>query len=428
MRPPGRPAQNHKRGARAGVRRTRAAPKSELAVLQTAYKEALEQQAATADILRAISAAQSDAGPVFDAIAKNAKRLLNARNAAVARRFGDALHLAAYTATTRAGDQYLENLFPAKLTGQGAMGKAMLTGAPCCIADVQTDPGYSPEFRAGARKRGYRSLLAVPIVHDGESIGAITVTRREPGDFSDQQIRLLQTFADQAVIAIENVRLFRELQTRNKDLSEALEQQTATSEILKVISGSPTDTKPVFEAIALSAARLFAPATVGVNLLDGDLIRLGGFAGPLSTEQAHEFAATFYPVPYDPKKSAAALAIAEARVIEVTNTDAADAPTITTSIAAHVGFRSIAQIPLMRGSQAIGTIAIAHPQAGFKVSPKQLDLMKTFADQAVIAIENVRLFSEIQDKTRQLEVANKHKSDFLANMSHELRTPLNAII
>ena len=181
-------------------------------------KEALERQTATAEILRAISGAQTEVQPVFEAIARSARRLLNGRYAVVVRKVDDALHLVAHTLTAETGAESLQGLFPAKLTGVGATGKAVLTGKPAWIVDVQIDPDYSASFRAGARARGYRSQLTVPIVGNGESIGAITVTRPEPGEFSAQQIELLRTFADQAVIAIENVRLFREIQEKSAQL------------------------------------------------------------------------------------------------------------------------------------------------------------------------------------------------------------------
>ncbi|HWV89949.1 MAG TPA: GAF domain-containing protein, partial [Burkholderiales bacterium] len=210
---------------------------AKLAVARRAHREALEQQTATAEILKVIAASPADTQPVFDAIARSAQKLLDAHYANVTRLVGDELHLAAYTGTGTSAAS-LRQLFPAKVTGQGALGKAVLTGAPNWVADVETDPAYSAAFRHGARERGYRSLLAVPMLRDQVAIGAIAVTRRDPGPFTDHQISVLKTFADQAVIAIENVRLFNETK-------EALERQTATAEVLKVISSSPTDVQPV---------------------------------------------------------------------------------------------------------------------------------------------------------------------------------------
>ncbi|MGH8676395.1 MAG: GAF domain-containing protein, partial [Burkholderiales bacterium] len=235
----------------------------------------LEQQTATSEILRVISSSPTDVQPVFDAIARSALRLIGGHSAGVARRADDTLHLAAITATNEAGDEALRKMFPAKLTGQGVLGKAVLSGLPAYVSDFETDPAYSPAFRETVRLRGYRALLAVPMMRDGGAVGGITVTRRDPGPFTDHQINLLKTFADQAVIAIENTRLFKELQARNRDLTESLEQQTATSEILRVISQSQRDVQPVFETIVANALKLCGASRGALFTYDGNLVRIG---------------------------------------------------------------------------------------------------------------------------------------------------------
>jgi signal transduction histidine kinase len=384
--------------------------------------QTLERQTATAEILRAISGAQTDVQPVFEVIARSAQRLLNGRYGLVVRKVDDTLHLVAHTLTSETGAASLQALFPTKLTGVGATGKAILGGKPAWIVDVETDPGYSEEFRAGARSRGYRSQLTVPIVAKGEPIGAITVTRSEAGEFSDQQVRLLQTFADQAVIAIENVRLFNETK-------EALEHQTATSEILGVINSSPTRVEPVFDAIVNSATTLFPGWNSSVVMLEGDLLYRRAWAGPRRLDEDSDKAVQkLFPMPFDPATVVAAKVIADAEVVEVPDAEAPGVSPRLANTARTAGYRSIVFVPLLREGKGIGVIGLNHVQAGLRFTPKQLALVRTFARQAVIAIENARLFREIQDKSAQLEVANKHKSDFLANMSHELRTPLNAII
>jgi signal transduction histidine kinase len=422
MPTPARKAQKRNGTARTGVRKSRPDRKaSPLEKARDTYRQLQAQQAATAEILHAISVARRDVRPVFQAIANSARRLLSAHYADVALRTNGTLELVAYTKTSPPADAALKKLFPARLTGQGAAGKAILTGRPAWIVDVETDPAYSEEFRAGARLRGYRSLLSVPIIAEKQSIGAIVVTRRQPGLFGRNEIALLQTFADQAAIAIENARLFNETK-------EALERQTATAEILKVISGSTTDTQPVFEAIVRAAVRLFPMSNATIFMRDGDLMRLHAVEGATVDEAVRRELHAIYPIPFDPAISTSARAMVERRTNSCPDTEAPGVPDHIRRAGRAGRFRSNAVVPLVRDDEGIGSIVITHPQPGYRLNDKQLDLLRLFADQAVIAIENVRLFREIQEKSAQLEVANRHKSEFLANMSHELRTPLNAII
>ena len=214
-----------------------------------ALTEALDTQTATSDILRVISQSQTDVQPVFDAIVASAVRLLGAYSGALTRIAGDQIELAALTSTDAAGDAALRARFPQPLHSEGPHAQAIRDRAPLNIADAQTDPRVPEAVRASARVRGYRSQVVVPLLRHDEAVGAIAVTRREPGGFTDDEIALLKTFADQAVIAIENVRLFNELEGAEPRPDRALEQQTATSEILRVISSSPTDVQPVFDTI-----------------------------------------------------------------------------------------------------------------------------------------------------------------------------------
>jgi len=383
-------------------------------------KKALEQQTATAEILKVISNSPTDTQPVFDEVAKNAMRVLAGFSAVVTRRLGDALHLVGYTSTSKPGDEYLKSLFPMLLSGQERQHAVVVrTKAPAYYADTE-GPGVHPIARDSARVRGFRSQLTVPLLREGDTIGTISVTRREPGRFTDQQIALLQTFADQAVIAIENVRLFTETK-------ESLEQQTATADILKVISSSPTQVQPVLDAIVRSGARLFAPCSAAIVMREGDVLSLKAVAPDVSPA-AIERVRSFYPYRFDAKTCLSAQAIAEGRAFHVDDVHQPDVSEMTAKIGRAAGFRSVVIVPLTREGEGIGVLTLTHPEAGYRLSDKQLALLRTFADQAVIAIENVRLFKEIQEKSAQLEVANQHKSEFLANMSHELRTPLNAII
>jgi len=213
-----------------------------------------------------------------------------------------------------------------------------------------------------------------------------------------------------------------------KAYREAVAQQAATVEILKVIGNFPADAQSVFDAIVQRAARLFAPCNAGVTMLEGGQLHLRAMAGPRVGALDRKEIAAVYPLPYDPQRVMTARVVEQARTLEIPDSAAPGVPEIF-SRAAKVGkFRSAVFVPLVRDGKGIGTLVLTHPRPGFKLKPRQLALLKTFADQALIAIENARLLHEIREKTRQLEVASRHKSEFLANMSHELRTPLNAVI
>jgi len=361
-------------------------------------REALERQTATAEILRVISSSPTDVQPVFDAIARSALQLIGGHSAAVARRVDDTLHLAAITATSEAGDEALRKFFPAKLTGQGALGKAVLSGLPASVSDIETDPAYSPAFREGARLRGYRAMLAVPMMREGDSVGGIAVTRRDPGPFTDHQINLLQTFADQAVIAIENTRLFKELESRNRDLTESLEQQTATSEILRVISQSQRDVQPVFESIARNARKLCEGTFGVVGYFDGDLLHVVAHDG-FTSEGDEEMRRLF---PMRPgKTSSVALRAISTRAVAYIPDVAKDPEYGLQSLAQAAGYRSAVAVPMLRDGKPIGEITVAGAEPAM-FSERQIAMLQTFADQAVIAIENTRLFNELESRNRDL--------------------------
>ncbi len=362
---------------------------------------ALDQQTATADILRIISRSYMDVRPVFQAIVDSASRLLRGHSAVLSRIVEDQIELAAYTHTDAAGDALLESFFPVPLHPSESeprpiRDRVIGQRAPYNVADVETDPRVGERGRAGARARGYRSQLVVPMLRDGEPIGTIAVTRREPGAFTDDETALLQTFADQAVIAVENVRLFTELQARNAALAEALEQQTATSEILRVISSSPTDVQPVLDAVAEAAARLCSADDAVIRRVDGDMLRLWAHHGDI-------------PVPQQDMPLTPALAIGSA-VLEKRTVHVHDVTELVQNVE-HVELRAFLQqivrartvlaAPLVRDDVSIGVIFIRRMEVR-PFTDKQIQLLQTFADQAVIAIENVRLFKELQARNREL--------------------------
>jgi two-component system, NtrC family, sensor kinase len=380
--------------------------------LFTETKEALEQQTATAEILKVIASSPTDAQPVFKVIVESAVQLCGARFGRVYRYDGTTIDMVASSGLSARGLDQVQRVFPRPAAQDTVAGQAILDRSPRFIHDVQHDQTVPPLSRQMIDALGTRSQVTMPMLRAGRPIGAITMGWDEPHGFQDKQVALLRIFADQAVIAIENVRLFNE--TR-----EALERQTATAEILRVISSSPTDVQPVFDAIAQGGLRLFEVAHVGVTLRDGDTILSKATAG--SADPRGEFR-----IPLD-RNSTAGRAMLDGALVHIPDTEAADAPSFARESGRIVGFRAIAAAPMVRKGGAIGSVHMMRKTAG-GFSAAQLGLLKTFADQAVIAIENVRLFREIQEKSAQLEVANQHKSEFLANMSHELRTPLNAII
>ena len=385
-------------------------------------KEALERQTATAEVLQVISGSPTDVQPVFEAVAERAARLCGAADVIIMRREGDAMqrvaHLGAIVAASNSRPVTLDT----------PTGRAMLEGRIVHVADICEEMARGDYVEAAPLQRasGFRTVLCAPLMREGAAIGAIVIRRPEVKPFSDKEIALLKTFADQAVIAIENVRLFKELRRRTDDLGESLEQQTATSGILQVLSNSLSDTQPVFDTIVQSGLKLFPGALVSVALRYGDKINAAAVAAPDPDRiEAWRRTISRTPLARDYMHGAALL---DRRIVDIA--DVANAPAEFAAGAENFltsGNRAITIMPMMRGDEAIGALSVVRPVSG-ALSDKQIALLKNFADQAVIAIENVRLFREIQEKSAQLEVANRHKSEFLANMSHELRTPLNAII
>jgi GAF domain-containing protein len=383
-------------------------------------RQSLEQQTATADVLKVISRSTFDLQTVLDTLTESAARVCAAEKGVIFQRDGDLYRLGANYGFSREAGQYALD-HPQRAGRGSAVGRVALESKVIHIPDVLADSEYSA---AGYQRAfGFRTILGVPLLRDGTTIGVFALTRDKVNPFSQQQIDLVTTFADQAVIAIENVRLFEDVQKRTEELSDALEQQTATADVLKIISRSTFDLQTVLDTLAESAVRLCEADLSSIHRQHGaNYQAIATFGGP---SDQHEL--VLDNVPFSAGRGTVlGRTVLERRPVQVEDV-LADPDYTLQEMQKRIGFRTILGVPLLREDKPIGVIVLMR----LTVRPfteKQIELATTFADQAVIAIENVRLFEEIQDKSRQVAEASKHKSQFLANMSHELRTPLNAIL
>ena len=384
--------------------------------------EALGHQTATGEILRVISGSRSDAQPVFDTIAQSAARLCDAQFCFVFRFDGHRLHFVAHEGVTTEGVEAVRRGYPMAPSRASVAARAVLEHSVAEVPDVLADPDFA--MGGAARVAGYRSVVAVPMLRDGLPIGSISVARTQLGHFPGRQIALLKTFADQAVIAIENVRLFKELEARTGELSRSVEQLTALSDISRAVS-STLDVETVLDTIVSHASQLAGGAGCAIYEYDEG-------AGQFELRATHGYDAAFVeairaiPLRRGEGLMGRAAEMREpAQIPDMTQPGAYESNIRDTLI--RLGTRSLLSVPLLREEQIIGSLSLTRMEPG-EYSPEVIEVLRTFATQSALAIQNARLFREIADKSRQLEVASRHKSEFLANMSHELRTPLNAII
>jgi signal transduction histidine kinase len=393
--------------------------------LERELSDAHRREAATAQVLKAISRSTLNLQEVLDSLIESAVQLTGAEQGLIIRQDGEVYRTAAMCGVS---PEFMEvaKQNPVPPGRQSATGRAVLERRIVHIEDVLCDAEYTWVGRDAA---GIRTILAVPMLRGDIVVGVIGCGRREVRPFTAKQIELIQTFADQAVIAIENRRLFEVEQVSKRELQESLEYQTATSDVLNVISRSPSQLQPVVDTIVQTAKRLCSAERATMwRWQEGkfDLLAHTIIDPALATYLRNN------PIRSD-RASLAGRAVFEGRTMHVPDLQAD--PELRRQDQVTIGkIRTLLTVPLLRKGAPIGVLSLSKSEV-LPFSNKQIDLVTTFADQAVIAIENARLFEEVQARTSELaktvedlEIASQHKSQFVANMSHELRTPLAAIL
>ena len=397
-------------------------------------RESLQQQTATADVLKVISRSTFDLQTVLETLTESAARLCEADLAAITRQDDARYYYATAYGYPPELDDYFKNV--AHEVGRGSViGRTILHRKTTHVTDVLADSEYT--MAETAKKAGLRTALGVPLLREGNPIGVIILGRHAIQPFTDKQIELIETFADQAVIAIENVRLFDEVQARTRDLTESLQQQTATADVLKVISRSAFDLQTVLSALIESAARLCGADQGAITReIDGTFFRAATYGHSLEfSEYIRET-----PVKLD-RSSVAGRALVEGRIVHIP--DVQFDPEYTFSPGLDLGdFRTVIGVPMFREGAPIGVLALSRKDV-LPFTEKQIALVTTFADQAAIAIENVRLFKSVEARTRELAASLENLrttqdrlvqtqklaslGQLTAGIAHEIKNPLNFV-
>jgi two-component system NtrC family sensor kinase len=399
--------------------------------LLSELRQSLQQQTATADVLKAISRSTFDLPAVLQTLVESAARLCDAERATITRQKDRVFFRAENYGFSDEFNDYVKDV-PIRPDRGSAIGRALLGGEVVHIPDVDADPDYTFD---GRRLGDFRSVLGVPMLREGVPIGVIVLTRSEARPFTDKQIELATTFADQAAIAIENVRLFDEVQAKTRDLTEALTYQTGSASILNVIASSPTDVGPVLKAIVESACELCEAYDAVMFLKDGGDLHPSAHHGPIP------MASEKLPIGRNWAAGRAVLDRKPVHVHDFLSAEGDDFP-VGRERARREGFRSVLSVPLSREGESIGAIVLRRTEV-HPFSDKQIALLQTFADQAVIAIGNVRLFEQVQARTKELSLSLdelRSAQDRLiqteklaslgqltAGIAHEIKNPLNFI-